>query len=44
MGTGEKKQLSYPRENLRMGTGEKKQLSYPKESLEMGTGAVVNKK
>lgn len=38
MGTGEKKCLSYPRENLKMGTGKKKMLSYPKESLGMGTG------
>ncbi len=38
MGIGEKKCLSYPRENLKMGTGKKKMLSYPKESLGMGTG------
>lgn len=43
MGIGEKKCLSYPRENLKMGTGKKKMLSYPKESLGMGTVSFIPK-
>lgn len=36
MGTGEKKQRSYPKESLEMGIGEKKMRSYPKGKLENG--------